>query len=282
MINKIFTVLILVTVNMIFAFTQQGMLKGKVTDAETGEELIGAAIIIKGTTKGTITDFDGNYILEDMNAGQLTIVCSYISYDTKEADFTILNNQTSNLNFKLQSSEVSLEEVKVVGRKNRESENLLLIEQKEATVAVESIGAKELSAKGASDAEDAATKITGVAKQEGAKTLNIRGLGDRYNSTTLNGLPLPSNNAETKNIDLKLFTTDIIEYISVEKIFTSNLYADFAGANVNISSKKFLGRPFLEIELKTGTNTGIFNADKYFLQDGPGFWGFNDVNSSSS
>ncbi|MBN2213052.1 MAG: carboxypeptidase-like regulatory domain-containing protein [Bacteroidales bacterium] len=255
---------------------------GKVTDAETGEELIGAAIIIKGTTKGTITDFDGNYILDNVSSGKQIILCSYISYETEEVEVEIADDKTVNVSFELRSSEVSLEEVQIIGRKNRESENLLLIEQKKAAVAVESIGARELSAKGASDAVDAATKITGITKQEGTKTLNIRGLGDRYNSTTLNGLPIPSNNAETKNIDLKIFTTDIIEYISVEKIFTANLYADFAGANVNISSRQFTGRPFLNIDLKTGTNTGVFDAAQFYLQDGPGFWGFNDFEPTYS
>ena len=282
MIRIIVIFLTIVHSNIFFTFSQQGMLQGKVTDAETGEELIGAAIIIKGTTKGTITDFDGNYILDNISTGKLTVECSYISYDKKEAEVTVRNDQSTTINFKLEASKITLKEVQVIGRKNRESENLLLIEQKEAAIAVESIGARELSNKGASDAVDAATKITGITKQEGTKTLNIRGLGDRYNSTSLNGLPIPSNNAETKNIDLKLFTTDIIEYISVEKIFTANLYADFAGANINISSRQFTGRPFLNFELKTGTNTGVFNEDHFYLQDGPGFFGFSDFKPTYS
>ncbi|MBN2764393.1 MAG: TonB-dependent receptor, partial [Bacteroidales bacterium] len=282
MIRNAVVALVLLSGNMFTSFSQQGSLKGKVTDAETGEELIGATIVIKGTTKGTITDFEGNYVLENFPAGKHTIQCSYISYEAEEEEVTMEAGQLVMMNFALNSSEVSLQEVEVVGRKNRESENLLLIEQKEAAVAVESIGARELSAKGASDAGDAATKITGVTKQEGGNTLNIRGLGDRYNSTTLNGLPLPSNNAETKNIDLKLFTTEIIEFLSVEKIFTADMYADFSGANVNIGSKQFSGRPYINIELRTGTNTGVFDAEKFYLQDGPGLWGFDNFEPTYS
>ena len=93
---------------------------------------------------------------------------------------------------------LEIEGVQVVAKANRESESMLLLEQKESVGIKETIGAQALSNQGVSDAASAATKITGITKQEGGKTLNVRGLGDRYNNTTLNGLPFPSNNAETK------------------------------------------------------------------------------------
>jgi len=258
------------------------VLTGKVTDQETGEELIGAAVLIKGTTTGTITNFVGDYTMNSVNPGTHIIECSYVSYDPQEVEVTFRNDEPVIINFELTSALVSLNEVEVIARKNGESENLLLLEQKDAAIAYESIGARELSTKGASDAGDAAVKVTGITRQEGSNTLNVRGLGDRYNASTLNGLPLPSNNAETKNIDLGLFTTDIIEAVTVEKVFTASQYADFAGANVNISSKRFTGRPYIRAEIQSGINTGVFNADQYYLQDGPGFLGFSDFHPTYS
>lgn len=267
----------------LLASAKNGSLVGTVIDAKTKETLIGATIFLEGTTLGTITDFDGNYRLEQVPAGTYTVRCSFISYETKTLEaVTVAEDQTLELPFVLGESTVQIEDVKVVAKANRESETMLLMDQKEAAIMKESIGAQQLSAQGVSDAAAAATKITGVSKQEGSKSLNIRGLGDRYNATTLNGLPFPSNNAETKNIDLGLFSSDVIGSIGVEKVATSALYGDFAGANIDIVSKKFTGDPFFELALKSGVNSSVPGVDQFYLQDGPGFSGFDNFQPTPS
>ncbi len=267
----------------LFAFAQKGTIKGTVIDAKTSEVLIGATVMLEGTTVGTITDFDGNFLIEKIEPGTYNVRCSFISYETTiKENVSIADGQEVVIDFKLGESTVEIEGVNVVAKANRESESMLLIDQKEAAIMKESIGAQQLSNQGVSDAASAATKITGVTKQEGSKTLNIRGLGDRYNSTTLNGLPLPSNNAETKNIDLQLFSSDIIGSIGVEKVASGNLYGDFAGANVDIISKKFIGEAFFEIGVKSGFNSSVLDVDDFYLQDGSGFLGFDNFDPTPS
>ena len=262
---------------------QNGTIQGLVTDQMSNESLVGATIMLEGTIVGTITDFDGNYILGKITPGTYNIRCSFISYEPITIEnVEIQADQTLEFNFDLSESTLQIEDIQVVAKINHESESMLLLEQKDAAVSKETIGAQQLSIQGVSDAASAAIKITGITKQEGSNTLNIRGLGDRYNTTTLNGLPLPSNNAETKNIDLELFSTDIIEYIGVDKIFTSNLSGDFAGANINISSKKHQGDDFLTIGIKTGMNTANNNANPFYLQDGPRFLGFYNLSTPTS
>lgn len=273
------TILILVFAGLTQGYAQQGILKGKITDKKTGEELVGAAIVVEGTTTGTITNFMGDYEMPPLEAGTYTFRCQYISYEPQFKEGIVIKADGETiLNFEMGESELDLEEVTVVAKANRTSENFLMMEQKKAAVSKETIGAQQLSVQGVSDAASAATKITGVTKQEGDQTLNVRGLGDRYNTTTLNGLPLPSNHAEFKNINLELFSTDIIEFIGVEKVFTAPLYADVAGANVDIVSKKQNGNPFFQIKIKSGTNSNLSNADKFLLQDGPGIMGWNNFN----
>jgi hypothetical protein len=75
---------------------------------------------------------------------------------------------------------------------------------------------------------------SGITKQEGSGNIFVRGLGDRYNSTTMNGLPIPSNDPEKKNLNLEIFSTDIVEYISIDKVYGGSIYGDFAGGNVDI------------------------------------------------
>ncbi len=258
-------------------FGKTGIVKGKITDQETGEEIVGAAVFIEGTTIGTATDFNGDYVLE-VEAGSYDFRCQFISYEPlKKQTINIIADAETILNFEMVSAELKLEEVKVVARANRESEAMLLIDQQILLVSKETIGARQLSVQGISDAAAAVTRITGVTRHEESQTINVRGLGDRYNTTTLNGLPLPSNHAEYKNIDLALLPSDVIGFISVEKSFTSNLIGDVGGANVDVVSKYHTGDSFLEAGVSTGYNMNLSNADGFYLQKGPGFWGYDNT-----
>jgi hypothetical protein len=57
----------------------------------------------------------------------------------------------------------------------------------------------------------------------------------------MNGLPIPSNDPEKKNLNLEIFSTDIVEYISIDKVYNSSI-CDFAGGNVDIISKDYKGK----------------------------------------
>lgn len=176
--RQIFAIMILVLSHLTQGYAQNGILRGKVTDKKTGEELVGAAIVVDGTTTGTITDFMGDYQMPPLEPGIYNIRCQYISYEPQVlAAVEIKGAGETELNFQLTTAEMNLEEVQVVAKANRESENMLLMEQKAAIVMKESIGARELSRKGVSNAEAALTKVSGVTKQEGVKNVFVRGLG---------------------------------------------------------------------------------------------------------
>ena len=101
----------------------------------------------------------------------------------------------------------------------------------------------------------------------------VRGLGDRYNSTTMNGLPIPSNDPEKKNINLDIFSTDIIEYVSIDKVYNGKFFGDFAGGNVDIVSKDYKGNGFFKIDAESKVNTNAIGENNFTLQKGPNcFW----------
>ena len=198
---------------------QTGTIKGTVIDKETGESLIGTTVILKGTTQGSITDFDGNFIISNVQPGNIILAVSFISYDTKELNIEVKANEETVVNVGLEPATLEIEGVEVVAKANREAEAMLLIEQKKAAGIEESIGAKRMSALGVSDAAGATSKISGVTQSEGSGDVYIRGLGDRYLTTTMNGLPIPSDDVEKKNIDLNLFPSDIIGHVGINKTF---------------------------------------------------------------
>lgn len=246
------------------AFSQsKGTVTGTVTDKEmSGEALPFANVFIKGTSIGGTTDMDGKYILS-VPTGNQTIVFSFVGYQTIEKQIVIKENETTTVNQELGANEgVALDEVKINATVSREKETALLLEQKKATVIKESIGAQELAKKGVSDAAAATTKISGVNKSEGSGDIYIRGLGDRYLSTTMNGLPIPSDDVSNKNVNLSLFNTNVIQNVGISKTYATSNYADQASGNVDITSKEYT-KDMFSIGIKGGVNTNAIDVNNF-------------------
>mgnify|MGYP006168581023 FL=1 len=257
-------------------FAQNGTVTGTILDKEfNNEPLPFANIVIKGTKQGTSTDENGKYSIS-LKPGNYTLVIGYLGYETKEIPFTIKANEKKVINHTLEASGVQLQDVVIIQTVSKEKESALLQEQQKAVEIKQSIGAEEISKKGISDVAAAVAKTSGISKQEGSSDIFVRGLGDRYNSTTMNGLPLPSNNPSTKNMSLDVFSTDIVEYIGIDKTFNYKNYGDFAGANVDIVSKTYKGSGMVEVGSGMNVNSNAISQNKFYLQDGPNFHGFSN------
>ena len=240
---------LLLTLSATTALVQAENIKGTVVDKTTKEPLIGATIQVAGTTMGTITDFDGKFELPDLENKAYTLIISYVSYQTQEIQVDATKPQS--LEVTLSSDDKQLNEVTVVARKNLEGEKALLLERKKASVAVENIGSKEMSVKGISNVEEGVKKITGISIAS-AGQLIVRGLGDRYSTTTLNGLPIASPNPDNKLIPLDLFPTSTVKNITVSKVYEANTFADYSGAHIDISTKESTGGDFFNIGFNMG------------------------------
>ncbi|MGC1205148.1 MAG: TonB-dependent receptor [Flavobacteriaceae bacterium] len=250
-----------------------GSIIGKLTDKEyNNEPLAFANVLVKVTTKGTTSDIDGLYSLENIQAGNYILQFSFVGYETQEIPVKVVAGKVTEVNVPMGASAASLDEIVITTTTKRESETALLLEQKRAVEMKQSIGAEELSRKGVGDAAGAVAKISGVSKQEGSNNVYVRGLGDRYLNTTMNGLSLPSNNINNKNIDLNLFSSDVIENISVSKAYSARFYGDFSAGNIDITSKDYTGNGFLDIALSSGANTRAVGKD-FLRNEGTGYLG---------
>ncbi|MGJ5642787.1 carboxypeptidase-like regulatory domain-containing protein [Formosa sp. S-31] len=248
----------------VFTYAQNtGSVAGKLTDKEfNNEPLAFANILIKGTTKGTTSDMDGLYTFEGLEAGQYTLIFSFVGYETQEIPVTITGGQTATIDVVMGASAAALDEVVITTTTKRESETALLLEQKKAVVIKESIGAERLSEIGVTDAANATAKISGVAKSEGSGEVFIRGLGDRYLSTTMNGLPVPSDDVNNKNINLNLFSTNMIENVGVSKTYATSSYADQSSGNADVTSKSY-SKKGITVSLSSGYNTNLIGDNNF-------------------
>ena len=243
-----------------------GNIAGKITDKEyNNEPLAFANVILVGEEKGTTTDMDGLYNIGNLQPGIYTVEFSYVGYET----ITIPNvkveaGKVTEVNTAMGATAATLDEVTITTVARRDSEVALLLDQKKAINVKESIGAEQLESLGVSDASAATTKISGVSKSEGSGQIYVRGLGDRYLTTTLNGLPIPSDNIDKKNINLELFPTRFISNVSISKTFSPNNSTDQASGNIDITSKNVTSRKELGFSVSGGLNTNaMFVADDF-------------------
>ena len=251
-----------------------GSVVGTLTDKEFNDEpLAFANVLIKGTTKGTTSDFDGVYKIENLEVGTHILEFSFVGYETQQISVSIIAGEVTELNVAMSASAASLDEVVITTTTKRESETALLLEQKKAVEIKQSIGAQELSRKGVSDAAGAVAKISGVSKQEGSSNVYVRGLGDRYLNSSMNGLSLPSNDVNKKNIDLNLFSSDVIQNVSISKAYAAQFYGDFAAGNVDITSKEHTGSFAVDMFSGTGFNTNAINKN-FVRSEGSGYFGY--------
>lgn len=255
---------------------EKGTLKGLLTDKEVNNETLPFAnVIIKGTTIGSTTDLDGLYLI-NVPTGNHIVVFSFLGYKTIEKSFSITAGETITINQLMSAEEgVSLDEIIVKSSTSKEKLSALILEQKKAVSIKTTIGAQELATKGVSDAAGAVAKTAGVSK--GSKNVVVRGLGDRYNSTTMNGLPLPSEDPEYKNISLDFFSTSIIKNIGINKVFSSDIGGDVGGANIDIVSKELIKKREASISFSLGANSQTVSKE-FLTIDGTNRFGTQKLN----
>ena len=256
--GKVFFFILLLVLSTMTAMA--GNIKGTVLDKQTKEPLTGATIQITGTALGVVADIDGNYTL-NVNDGTYTITVKYIGYKDILLNSIKVKAETL-LNFEMESDAQALGEVSVVAKKNLEGERALQMERQKATLAIENLGAKEMSIKGISNVEEGVKKITGISIAS-AGQLIVRGLGDRYSTTALNGLPIASPNPDNKLIPLDIFPASTVQNITVSKVYDASAFADYSGAHIDISTKENVGSDFLSISFNAGGKFNTLGKDFY-------------------
>ncbi len=217
----------------------QGAISGTVIDEATGESIIGAYVVLQGTTTGTATDFDGKYSLK-LAPGVYNLEFTYTGYPTKAVEGVEVKEGAITYQDVVLSDAggVALDiDVTVKAERVTNTEVSVLLLRKESAVISDNLSIQEMSRYGASDASGALRKVTGT-NIEGGKYVFVRGLGDRYSLTQLNGLTIPSTDPYRNSAQLDLIPTNLIDNISTAKTFTPDQPGNFTGGNVDIRTKK--------------------------------------------
>ena len=217
----------------------QNTINGSVKDDITKETLPGVKVTLEGLNKITMTDFDGNFKFVNIPDGTYKISAKYATYSVRTIENIIVKTgQPTKIDITLISAVIEQQEVVVKGQVKKDSEASIILERKNAATVTDGVSSQSIKKAGDSDVSNAAKRITGVTIQNG-KYLYVRGLGDRYTQTTLNGMIIPGLDPDVNSIQLDIFPTSIIDNINVAKTISSDLYGDYTGGLVNIATKKY-------------------------------------------
>jgi len=270
--STLFLTLILLSAISFGQFTLTGTVTGKTDDLI--EPIPFANILIKGTDKGASTDFDGKFTLQ-LKKGTYVLIVSSVGLDTKEVTVEIVDKDLL-LPIELSSSSTTIKTFTVIDRAVGGSKTMDIAEVKNADGVDVVIGEQKMKEAGVSDASGAAKKVVGLSVV-GSGNVYVRGMGDRYNSAYLNGLPIASPDPDRKVIPLDLFPTNVIKSMTVKKAFMPNMEGDFSGGAMDISTKDYPSEKVFKISLGTGFNSQSIGRERITYEGGGlDYLGFDD------
>lgn len=264
--NKLLTLLLFVLFAQL-GVAQTGTVRGMMYEDATGEPVLFGAVVVDETQEGTTSDLDGAYFL-DLSPGTYTLVFSYLGFaDLKISDVVVTEGQVTTIDARLKEDTEVLEEVVITAKQSRNTEAALATIKRKSSNVMDGISSASFKRMGDSNAAAAAKRVPGVSI-EGGKYVYVRGLGDRYTKSILNGMDIPGLDPDRNTLQMDIFPTNVLDNIIVLKTFTADLPADFTGGVVNISTKDFPESRKMKASVGIGYNPDMHFNSNYLTYKG--------------
>jgi TonB-dependent receptor len=250
----------------------RGRIVGRVLEGSSGSGLTDVAIQVVGTGIGAMSGVDGRFTLTNVPAGTVTLLARRIGFAPKTVTgVQLAAGQTLEQNISLNPATVQLQTQTVTASRERGSVSDALDKQKRSTGIVTAITAEQIAKSPDGDAAQAVQRVSGVTVQDG-KSVFVRGLGERYTTTSLNGARLPSPEPEKRYVPLDIFPTGLLQTITTTKTFTPDRNGDFGGAEVDIQTREFPARRAVTFSSTAGANLSAAGQSLQIAPRGGGEW----------
>jgi len=275
MIKKVILIALIAPLALgILAEVGKGKIYGIVKDQETQKPIEKATIYIKELSQSLKTNAYGNFNT-DLDPGGYTLVVVHKNFDTTiswlnvEAEKMELIEvfMPKKVEMEVLPDSQSMRAVQITIKASKSSDHAALEIQKKSLNVSNGISSQTFKKTGDADAGAALNKIPGISV-EGGKYVYVRGLGDRYTKTQLNGLDLPGIDPDRNTVQMDIFTTNLIDNIFVTKTFTADLPGDFTGGLVNIITKDFPTNKTTSYAASLGYNANMHLRNDYLTYDG--------------
>ena len=212
-----------------------GRVTGVVSDSTSGETLVGATIRIAGTSIGVATDIDGRFTISGVPAGPQTLTVSYIGYDARSVAVVVPDGGTVTVDVALAYTSSGLGEVTVTAQLEGQLE--AINEQLNSNTISNVVSADRIRELPDANAAESIGRLPGVSLQRSSGEANkivIRGLSPQFNTVTVNGVRVPSTDANDRSVDLTTISPEALAGIEVFKALPANFEADAIGGTVDL------------------------------------------------
>ena len=237
-----------------------GRIVGQVINSATGKGLSDAGIQITGTTIGGLSGVDGRFSINRVPAGSVTLLARRLGFAPKQVTgIVVTSGATVDQSVTLSAASVQLSTQVVTASSERGTVNEALDAQRTAVGVVNSVTAEQISRSPDASASQAVQRVSGVTVQDG-KYVFVRGLGERYTTSSMNGARIPSPEPEKRVVPLDMFPSGLLQSITTTKTFSPDLQGDFSGALVNIKTREFPAHRNWSFQLGGGYEAGATGA----------------------
>ncbi len=248
----------------------EGRIVGRIVDQTTAQPISGVQVYLAKTQQGTITDINGRYLILRVAPGTHDLVAEMLGFAQKTVTGVVVEEGiTLSMDISMAPRAIEMDAMVVSAQREQGSAAFLLDQRASAVSMMDAMGAAEISKSPASDAAEVAKRMTGVTVSDG-KYVYVRGLGERYSQTALNGSPLPSPEPEKEVVPLDLFPSGFLESLTTQKSYTPDQPADFSGGSVQIKTKDFPDRFRVRIGASTSFNSNSQFQDGFIRYEGGG------------
>ncbi|MDR0414768.1 MAG: outer membrane beta-barrel protein [Prevotellaceae bacterium] len=233
--------------------------EGFVYSTKTLTPVVGASILVKGSGRGAMTDADGRFLIENLEAAACTLEVRCMSYKTVEAAYPPKDNATL-LRIGMEKEELTLEEVVVKGAMRRNTETSMIATIRAQPQVASGMSGAQISKSPDRVASEVMRRIPGVTVIDD-RLIIVRGLSQRYNNAWINGLAAPSTETDSRAFPFDLVPSSQIDHLIVYKSPSPEVPADFSGGFVKIASKSAPDENLVEVSYSTGINVHTAGRD---------------------
>ena len=248
------------------AFAQKGIITGKVVHSQTGLPLSGDTITLIEKNIFTISDQNGVFTFEKLQAGNYSVKCKRKGYVEKiVTDITVGENESKEINISLSIAAKQLKGAVIAAQRVKgagETVATLLVAQKNSASVSDGVSAETIKKTPDKSSSDVIKRVTGASIQND-KFAIIRGLNDRYNASFINGAPLPSTESDRKAFAYDIFPSGIIDNLVIFKTATPDKTAEFGGGIIEITTKATSSKPVTVISVSQGYNSLITGKNRF-------------------
>jgi hypothetical protein len=256
-----------------------GKIQGKIVATDSGEPIGFADLLLvpADTTMkkvGGLTNGDGTFMLE-APAGRYALLVRALSYASKRIEgIVIADGQLLPFSTTLSPEAIQQKEVVVEGTALKNTEASVLATRRKASSVGDAVSAEQMRRAPDANAAEVLRRVTGLSVTDN-KYVFVRGLGERYSSTDLDGVRIATPEKNKRVVPMDLFPTALLDNIVVQKTYTADRSGEFGGGDVQIQTKDFPGKRLWSVSVSQGIQSGATFHDRLtYSGTGADMWGF--------